>query len=349
MKGGCAVKIILLMLAMFILSGCGAATYFEGGEAVYDLGENLSTQSQPSTVEQSTNGQPAAAVFPAPVLSDKPAWEAATSFVCHYGAFVEAIGLFDIAILEPNNITHAQLNWLAERGTWSIGYISVGEDHSLRMMDAQGPGGYASFYIDDGAGQPARNNNWNSYFVDAGNPLWQQLVIDRARTILSMGFDGIFLDTIDTAEIFPDTQQGMATLIRRLRETFPQAKIVANRGFFMMEDFAPYISGIMFEAFSGGFNFALNEFTVHTGGDLAWTTARANEINQIRQTHYFPVFALDYAAPNDYERIQAFYDRAWAFDFLPSVSVIQLNRVFWRDIRPTTERGIYSNLEKWQN
>ena len=275
-------------------------------------------------------------------------WENVTSFVCHYGMFTETIGKFDVAILESANITPQQLEWLREQGTFTIGYISVGEDTTLRTLDGQGPGGYASFFIDDGTGQPRRNHNWNSYFVDAGNGLWQQQVIERARDLLNMGFDGIFLDTIDTADIFPETREGMARLIRRLRENFPDAKIVANRGMFMMEDFAPYISGMMFEAFSGGFNFALQEYTVHTGGDLEWTVAQANAINAIRLEHYFPVFALDYAHPNDLETIQKFYNRAWEFDFIPSVSVIRLDQVFWRDITPQTTRGIHSNLPRWQ-
>jgi hypothetical protein len=183
--------------------------------------------------------------------------------------------------------------------------------------------------------------------VDAGNAFWQQLVIDRAGAILGMGFDGLFLDTIDTAELLPDTRAGMAGLIRRLRETFPDAKLVANRGMFMMEDFAPYISGMMFESFTGGYDFSRQSYHMWRDNDLAWTTGQANAINRIRETHYFPVFALDYADPNDPEGIQARYDRAWEFDFLPAVSVIHLNQVLWRDITPQTQRGIKSNLTRW--
>jgi hypothetical protein len=246
-------------------------------------------------------------------------------------------------------VTAEQLAQLRENGTWTIGYISIGEDHHLRRMDGTGPGGWASFYIDDGEGEPRQNLNWNSYFTNAGSPLWQSIVLESAGAILNMGFDGIFLDTIDTAEVFPETRTGMAALIRKLREAFPEAKIIANRGFFMMEDFAPYISGIMFESFTGGYDFARQAYHTWQGNDLEWTRQRANDINNIRQTYYFPVFALDYADPEDDETIQKLYDRAWAFDFLPAVSVIHLNRVFWREVTPQTERGIYSNLPRWNN
>ena len=347
-------KVVLLGLAVFVFTACGAHTDMqtdnEGEEYIVTNATPLpDAPAAPAELPQSDPvPAPMPATIPVAEIRDKPAWEDVTSFVCHYGAFTEMAGLFDVAILEPRNVTRAQLAWLRERGTFTIGYISVGEDTELRRMDGQGPGGYASFYIDDGEGQPARNNNWNSYFVDAGNGVWQQMVIGRAGELLAMGFDGIFLDTIDTAEIFPDTRPGMAELIRRLREHFPEAKIVANRGFFMLEDFAPYISGIMFEAFTGGYNFPLGEYTVHTGGDLAWTTARADEINRVREDFYFPVFALDYADPEDIETIQMLYDRAWEYDFLPSVSVIMLNRVFWREISPQTQRGVRSGLSRWE-
>jgi len=280
--------------------------------------------------------------IPIPKIKDKPVWDDVASFVCHYGSFEETIGLFDVAILESKNITLRELAWLREHGTYTVGYISVGEDHNKRELDRLGPGGYASFYIDDGTNQPTQNKNWKSYFVDAGSDLWQQQILERARSILRQGFDGFFLDTIDTAEIYPETRAGMAQLIRRLRETFPDSKIIVNRGFFMIEDFAPYISGIMFEDLTGGYDFEQKVYTVHQGDDLEWTGGQAGEINRIRQTYYFPVFALDYANPDDIETIQALYDRAWEFDFIPSVSVIKLNQVFWRDIAPQTVRGTRS-------
>ncbi|MCL2499821.1 MAG: endo alpha-1,4 polygalactosaminidase [Defluviitaleaceae bacterium] len=350
---------VLLIVALFILSACGSHPPIEGASEMPEVSPVPNSQI-PITHSPSPSPTPEASVMPnseppipsspppTPEISERPAWEDVISFVCHYGTFSETIGLFDVAILEPDRMTAPQVAWLGERGTWTIGYVTVGEDHNLRRMDGGGPGGWASFYIDDGNGEPRQNANWQSYYVDAGHPMWQQIVIDRVHTVLRMGFDGVFLDTIDTAELIPETREGMADLIRKLRLTFPDAKIIANRGFFMMEDFAPYISGIMFESFTGGYNFARQEYYTWRGNDLEWTRQRANDINRIRQTHYFPVFALDYADPNDLETIQALYDRAWEFDFLPAVSVIQLNRVFWRDIQPQTRRGIHSGLPRWQ-
>ena len=343
----------LLLALIFLLASCGSTvqeaedTTMDKSQHEYIVYPTVHPSVPAPPPQRYSDYIPVIPDIPTPIHSDLPLWEEVASFVCHYGTFTDMLGLFDVAIIEPQQVTRAQLAWLRDHGTFTIGYISVGEDTQLRTMDGQGPGGYASFYIDDGHGNPSRNNNWDSYFVDAGNSLWQQHVINRTRELIGMGFDGIFLDTIDTAEIFPDTQAGMANLIRRLRDTFPDIKIVANRGFFLLEEIAPYISGLMFEAFTGGYNFTTQDYTVHAGGDLAWTTARADEINRIRETHYFPVFALDYASPYETTTIQKLYNRAWEYDFLPSVSTIRLNRVFWREIEPQTQRGVRSGLTRW--
>lgn len=280
---------------------------------------------------------------PTPSIKRQKPWADIESFICYYGEFTPDMGLYDVAILESRNLTADRITWLRSHGTYTIAYISVGEDDSLQVGDGLGPGGYASYYMDKN-GEPSKNGNWNSYFVNAGSEVWQAHIIEKAGQILAMGCDGLFLDTIDTAELYPETRTGMAELIRRLKETYPDAKIVANRGMFMLADFAPYIAGMMFEDFTGGYDFARQRYKMNSASDLTWTKAEADKINQIRQEHYFPVFALDYADPEDLEAIQTCYDRAWEYDFIPNVSVIQLNRVIWRDIRPQTERGVKSGL-----
>ncbi|MBR4419383.1 MAG: endo alpha-1,4 polygalactosaminidase, partial [Clostridia bacterium] len=89
---------------------------------------------------------------------------------------------------------------LNDAGTWTICYITIGEDDSLNTADGLGEGGYASYYIYEN-GSPKMNTNWNSYFVDAGSPVWQEIIIERARNILAMGADGLFLDTVDSVDV----------------------------------------------------------------------------------------------------------------------------------------------------
>ena len=154
---------------------------------------------------------------------------------------------FDVAILESKNMTKEDIAKLETGGAYTIGYLSIGEDDgegkgeekTPRKGDGKGPGGSASYHIADEEGNPSQNPDWKSWYVDAGNKDWQDYIINvQAKEILvNKGCDGLFLDTIDTVDQFADTMDGMIDLIVKLHAAYPDAKLVANRGFY---NFAEY-------------------------------------------------------------------------------------------------------------
>ncbi len=268
-------------------------------------------------------------------------WLDVASFSCYYGAYTEEMTNFDVAICESMNLGVEGIKKLNDAGVWTICYITIGEDDSLNTADGLGEGGYASYYLYEN-GSPKVNSNWNSYFVDAGNPVWQQIIVERARDILEMGADGLFLDTIDSVDVDTATSGGMVSLIKRLSEEFPEAKLVANRGFTVLEYCAEYIDGMMFESFNTTWNFEKNMADDLSESDNEYNIATAvNTINRMRQQYYFPVFALDYV--NELEisyMAQTYIDRSWTYDFIPYLTtVILLNEVTVYSQKPQSERG----------
>ena len=171
------------------------------------------------------------------------------------------------------------------------------------------------------------NTNWNSYFVDAGSPVWQEIIIERARNILAMGADGLFLDTVDSVDVDAATAGGMVSLIKRLHEEFPDAKLVANRGFTVLDYVAKYIQGIMFESFNTTWDFIGNRSRDLSESENEYNIATAvNTINRNRQAHYFPVFALDYLNIGEVSYLgPAYIDRCWQYDF---ISYLQENHTY---------------------
>jgi hypothetical protein len=216
----------------------------------------------------------------------------------------------------------------------------------------------------NGDNLPDQNPTWKSYYVDAGDPVWQDWIIKKQmREVLEeKGCQGIFMDTMDSAEIFPSIREGMIQLVRRMQQAHPTAFLVANRGFVILEQAAPYISGLMYEAFSmADYDWQKKEYFPQTPFQRTETAFNAVKlINRIREKYYFQVFALDYAKPTDLIKIQEYYNRAWSYDFLPYVSTIELNQVFIHKIKPKTRRGnlaqryqefdpLYQTLQKQQN
>lgn len=316
--------LLIMLLAAGLFAGCGE---------------------QVETVHKSIFSRPTVERVP----GVKKNWLDVDSFVCYYGAYTEDMNDFDVAICESRSLGEEGIRRLNEAGVWTICYITIGEDDSLNVADGLGEGGYASYYLYDN-GVPMRNNNWNSYFVDAGNPVWQAKIIARAREIIEMGADGFFLDTLDTVDVrtssrYPIGEQtigGMVSLIKLLKETFPQAKIVANRGFTILQYIAPYIDGLMFESFNTTYNFNTQKADELSESAKKYNLYIANFINTIRQQYYFPVFALDYI--NDFEisyMAQEYYNNSWTYDFIPYLQAdILLSTVTKINVRPTSERGI---------
>ncbi len=278
-------------------------------------------------------------------------WYKSKNFVCYYGADAIAdMSEFNIAIIESKSHTKKEIELLKKSGTWVVGYVTIGEDDKLEKLDGKGPGGYASFYMDaDEDGKPDMNVNWNSYYVNAGSKLWQDIIINkRIKAILDKGCDGIFMDTVDTVEIYPQTKKGMIDLIANIRKKYPDIKIVQNRGFSVIADTAPYIDAVMYEDFSIDYDWQTDTYSKADESKLVSTGIFAVTLNKIRYKYkngkptlkkpQFLVVALDYANADQKDLIQFCYDRAWEYDFIPYVSTIQLDEVY-PYVKPGTKRG----------
>lgn len=276
-------------------------------------------------------------------MKEKKNWEDSGSFVCFYGpGSVEEMSQFDVAIIEGRSQNKENIATLKSTGTWVVSYVTVGEDDTLRKGDGKGPGGYASYYLDvDHDNVPDKNQNWDSYYVNANSPVWREWIINnRVRQIVEdFGCDGIFMDTVDTVDVYKDTADGMVDLIRSIRETYPDIKIVQNRGFAVLKKTAPYIDGLMYEDFSIHYDWDNDTYHQASRSKLLSTGIFAVRINEIRKEKDFLVFDLGYADSSDTELIQFCYDRGWEYDFIPYVASLMLDEVYPL-YTPQSERGV---------
>lgn len=290
-------------------------------------------------------------------------WIDVDSFACYYGSLtgdaeenpvlggdpvsaVDALKTFDVAIVHSSSLRSAEngkeiVRQLRDSGTYVIAYISIGEEYTLSVGDGLGENGYASYYLYEN-GMPKINPSWGSYFVDAGNPVWQAKVLAEAADILDFGVDGLFLDTVDTVDVAYDTLGGMVDLVRLLDETYPQAKLVPNRGFTVYPYISQYVDGIMFESFSTTYDETSGFFVDRDADDYDYNTSIAcNVINRARRYDYMPVFCLDYVNSQEYSYMpQAIMNAVWEYDFISYVTYARdLGVCPVPNVRPTSERG----------
>jgi uncharacterized protein (TIGR01370 family) len=229
------------------------------------------------------------------------------SYAVYYGNNLEYtahLGDYDLGIVQPNTLSLPAIKKLTSSGKRLVAYITVGESDGPSL-------GLPKEWV------LGKNENWGSKFVDANQLGWQDRVLERATDIISFGFSGFFLDTLDTVDLYPKTKPGMIRIVERLREKFPNAVIVQNRGFAVLPETSHLIDAVMFEDYSTSFNFETQQY-LSSDGD-----ANAIRLVQTAKQNGVKVLALDYA--DDPKLRRRAIDRAKAAGFLPFVTNISLN------------------------
>jgi uncharacterized protein (TIGR01370 family) len=258
---------------------------------------------------------PGHAVSPAVAPDVRARMASIGNYVVYYGAGrLDDLARFDLAIIDPSTLTPGEVTELEARGTLVVGYLSVGE------ISPNDP------WITDGTVPKSwilgRNRNWGSLFVDAGQQGWRDLMTAETGKLLDYGFDGVFLDTVDTAtDVEPTSVPGMIQLIEGLRTAYPDALLVQNRGFEIAEQVATSIDAVMFEDLSTSYDFdTLTYLHADNGGE-------ADRMVALHDRTGLPILSLDYAPPEDHRTAARAVRIARGYGFVPAVSIIELDDI----------------------
>ena len=123
------------------------------------------------------------------------------------------------------------------------------------------------------------NPNWpGNMRVDIRDERWQQLLLrQEVPRLLTMGFDGLMLDTLDTVPYlenkdpsrFAGSRRALADWLRALRRAAPRAVIVAN-GTESLIDAAPFVDGFIVEGVFAMYDFTRRIYRETTDDERAW-------------------------------------------------------------------------------
>ena len=205
-----------------------------------------------------------------------------------------------------------------------LGYLSIGEAHHSR-----------SWFAKTEAYRLKTNSNWpDAWQLDIRNPEWARLLVaEIAPAILARGYDGFFLDTIDTAmeleRADPVRCRGMrqaaADIVRQLRRSFPRAVIAMNRGFDIAPEIGSIIDYVLAESVYHTWNFQTHQY-VRTSADTY-----ASQLQLLKTlAHDFPglqILTLDYCDPGELSRVREIYRVQRPNGFVPYVSTIDLTSI----------------------
>ena len=233
------------------------------------------------------------------------------SYAVYYGVGeADALAEHDLAIVQPNTLSDTELNSLQKSGTQVVAYLSIGEVEPNRpwFSDGRVPQDWLVGY----------NEAWDSYHVDVRQEGWQDLLVEIAGDYLDMGFDGIFMDTVDTALLYPDTEYATLNLIRNLRRAYPRTILIQNRGLPIIHDSQQYVDALMLESISTRYDFEEESYA------RADPSFEATQAARIMQDTGLRVLALEYAPTDNPALARDALQSARNYGFVPAVSTINL-------------------------
>jgi uncharacterized protein (TIGR01370 family) len=234
------------------------------------------------------------------------------------------LGRFDVIVLDP--AYQGAIGEYAQNGGLPCGYISLGEvAKTQRLMP----------FPSDPAVLLEESPHWPGTFrVDVRHPQWQSLVLDDGiPALLSKGFVGVFLDTLDTPpyleEIEPERYRGMraaaVALVRSIRQKFPSAPIIMNRGYALLAEVAGFIDAVVAESFMTTYDSSTRAYQ-WVGSKLVAQQLELLEPAK-RRSPPLPVLSLDYWDPADADTIRRIYQRERELGHSPYVATILLDQI----------------------
>ena len=248
------------------------------------------------------------------------------TWLCYYDdrQGPEEYSRFDLVVLDGHH--HPPLVRTSGDHPLFLGYLSVGE------VDVTGPLWSAA------RGQPfivQYDEFWDSWIVDVRDPAWQQLVYEDADAILSQGFDGLFLDTIDSSLsllegdeklTYQGTVEALQHILNSLRTKHPGKYIAINRGLDALPSLAPLIDIVVIEDL---YSYYPDDEQGYIKVDRQARDLLLSQAEEgVRINPNLTILTLDYADSDQVDLAREAIDFSRAKGFIPYVSTIELDQIF---------------------
>ena len=230
---------------------------------------------------------------------------------------------YDMAILDPDN--HPEID-KAKGKTILIAYVSIGEAEDYRAYWEEIKG--AEWVIDE-------NPDWKgNYYVDVRSSDWQNTIMGKViPAAIEKGFDGIFMDTIDTSSVlesrdperFKGSDEAMANFVKEIHKRYPGILIISNNGFSVLEEIAPVLSGMLTEDIYMMPDFENDGYKEVPAGDRAYKVAI---LKKLMEKYKIPVFLIDYVSQDDKPLIKQCIKDNKRLGFKPYIAEKGLDRIY---------------------
>ncbi len=158
----------------------------------------------------------------------------------------------DLSIVQPNAFNTDQIRSLQVSGK-VVSYLAIGEigdsntyyDNGRPVLGRSIRTAHPEWFV-------GKNPNFDSYFANPQSPGWKAFLLQQAAFLRVRGFDGLFLDTVDTVDVFTpenkaafkldtpvtfdEAKLGFIDIVKSLRIENRDSVLISNRGFSILLD-----------------------------------------------------------------------------------------------------------------
>lgn len=205
-------------------------------------------------------------------------------FRVYYGhdqALIPQLRKAELLILEPAGWSDQQLADLASEGAKLVGYVSP-----LAWADWKGP-------VKWWWGSKERDYQWGAWWLSLNSPGWRYSFKKMCSRVLTRT-GGLFLDNLDRLEKDEASLKPLLEILGGLKQKWPGARFVGNRGFSHLTQLRGTLDGVLFE------NLTDKAFSLK---DREWVR---EQLLNLQDTE---VFALDYETRRDGEEATKLRER----------------------------------------
>lgn len=239
---------------------------------------------------------------------------AADGSICFYYNEVDSVRElinYDRVVLDPNNVTVRQLEQLKTQGIKTYAYLSVGEYDDQIPQKLQ-------------VAVKTQNDDWDSVIMDMASPVWKAYLIERAEELKKLGFDGLFLDTLDSFNAYADLDEdadlytaainGEREVLEALHQVM--GHLIFNRGFEVIDALSFKPDAVGFESLYRGYSVANDSYFEVMESDRRWLLSKVNPLKE----QGIEVIAIDYVPEDDFKGRIDLAKKLKAEGFTPYVS-----------------------------
>jgi uncharacterized protein (TIGR01370 family) len=246
---------------------------------------------------------------------------------------------FDIAVVDPDaaGISPRAYNTSTSQ---LFAYLSVGEADPGRPWY---PKVKPSWLIAD-------NHAWKSKVVDLSSPEWRAFFLNSiVEPLWDAGYRGFFLDTLDSFHLVkdkgrhPELENGLVEVIREIKKHHPEARLILNRGFEVLEQIKDVAFAVAAESLFQNFDPVTGRYGVVSEQDRQWLTDRFAEV----QKSGLPVISIDYVTPDNRDLARKTARKIRESGYIPWVTDRDLSSlgVGAVEVMPRTILGLYDGSE----